>query len=124
MKRFSFLYLLFAITIFIGSFLLFQVQPIIGKYILPWFGGTSFVWITSLLFFQILLLAGYFYAYILSKLPIRLQFVIHSILILVTCYLLLVYFHLRPSPITPSLLEKPPDALPVVTQVLTILFIS
>src|SRR6185437_17181033 len=82
MKRFSWLYLIFAITIFIASFLLFQVQPIIGKYILPWFGGTSFVWITSLLFFQTMLLAGYFYSYLISKQSSKSQFVIHCTLVI------------------------------------------
>ena len=42
----------FALTIFTGAFLLFQVQPLIGKYILPWFGGGPGVWTTCLLFFQ------------------------------------------------------------------------
>ena len=49
----------FALTIFTGAFLLFQVQPLIGKYILPWFGGGPGVWTTCLLFFQVLLLGGY-----------------------------------------------------------------
>src|SRR5258708_6563485 len=113
MKKFSLLYALFAITSFIGSFLLFQVQPIIGKYILPWFGGTSFVWITSLLFFQILLLGGYFYAYVLSKLPIKLQVIIQCLIILITFSLLFISFHTRTSPITPGLWEKPNTILPV-----------
>jgi hypothetical protein len=54
---------LFAITIFIGAFLLFQVQPLIGKYILPWFGGSPAVWTACMLFFQVMLLAGYAYAH-------------------------------------------------------------
>ena len=54
---------LFALTIFLSAFLLFQVQPVIGKYILPWFGSTPGVWTTCLLFFQIMLLAGYAYAH-------------------------------------------------------------
>ena len=49
----------YAITIFWGAFLLFLVQPLIGKFILPWFGGTPGVWTTCLLFFQLLLLGGY-----------------------------------------------------------------
>ncbi len=40
--------ILYATTVFLSAFLLFQVQPLIGKYILPWFGGTSSVWSTSL----------------------------------------------------------------------------
>jgi hypothetical protein len=53
----------FASTIFLSAFLLFQVQPLIGKYILPWFGGSPGVWTTCMLMFQILLLAGYGYAH-------------------------------------------------------------
>jgi len=63
---------LFASAVFLSAFLLFQVQPIIGKYILPWFGSTPGVWTACLLFFQILLLAGYAYAHlIVSKLSPR-----------------------------------------------------
>ena len=57
----------FALTIFTGAFLLFLVQPLIGKYILPWFGGTPGVWTTCMLFFQLVLLAGYAYAHFLSQ---------------------------------------------------------
>ena len=48
----------FALAIFTGAFLLFQVQPLIGKYILPWFGGSPGVWTTCMLFFQVVLLGG------------------------------------------------------------------
>src|SRR5437667_1566077 len=58
---------IYALTIFIGAFLLFQVQPLIGKYILPWFGGGPGVWTTCMLFFQMLLLAGYAYAHFVSR---------------------------------------------------------
>jgi hypothetical protein len=74
--------LLFAFTIFLGSFLLFQIQPLIGKYLLPWFGGSAFVWTTALLFFQVALLAGYFYTYLLTKLPRRWQVGLHTLLLL------------------------------------------
>lgn len=53
----------FAATIFLGSFLLFQVQLIIAKIILPWFGGVASVWTTCMLFFQVTLLLGYLYAH-------------------------------------------------------------
>ena len=56
---------LYAATIFLSAFLLFQVQPLIGKWILPWFGGTPAVWTTCMLFFQTALLAGYAYAHLL-----------------------------------------------------------
>jgi hypothetical protein len=51
--------LVYAVTIFTGAFLLFQVQPLIGKYILPWFGGGLRVWMTGMWFFQALLRGGY-----------------------------------------------------------------
>ena len=57
----------YALTIFTGAFLLFQVQPLIAKYILPWFGGGPGVWTACMLFFQVLLLGGYAYAHFLSS---------------------------------------------------------
>src|SRR5205814_3635543 len=62
--RFLFVY---AVAIFAGAFLLFQVQPLIAKYILPWFGGSTGVWTTCMVFFQVLLLAGYAYAHVLTR---------------------------------------------------------
>src|SRR3974390_1094122 len=68
----------FALTIFIGAFLLFQVQPLVGKYILPWFGGAPSVWTTCMLFFQVVLLGGYDYAHLAaSKLKPRWQAITH-----------------------------------------------
>ena len=90
--------LAFALTIFTGAFLLFQVQPLIGKYILPWFGGGPGVWTTCMLFFQALLLGGYAYAHVISRFKIRTQAVVH--LALVACALALL-------PITPSDAWKP-----------------
>jgi len=58
---------LFPVTIFVSAFLLFQVQPIMGRFILPWFGGTPAVWSVCLLFFQAMLLAGYGYAHWLGS---------------------------------------------------------
>ena len=60
--------LLYGVTIFTSAFLLFQVQPIVAKYILPWYGGSQAVWSVSLLFFQAFLLLGYLYAHLLRKL--------------------------------------------------------
>jgi hypothetical protein len=53
----------FPATIFLSAFLLFQVQPIIARYLLPWFGGSPAVWATCVLFFQAVLLLGYLYAH-------------------------------------------------------------
>jgi SAM-dependent methyltransferase len=57
------LWLCYALAIFISAFLLFQVQPVIARLILPWFGGSASVWITCLLFFQVVLLFGYAYGH-------------------------------------------------------------
>ena len=74
--------LLYALTVFLSAFLLFQVQPLIGKYILPWFGGSPGVWSACLLFFQTLLLAGYAYAHVLATRvrPVR-QGLVHLIVL-------------------------------------------
>jgi len=71
-----------AATIFLSSFLLFLVQPLIARLILPWFGGSAAVWTTCMLFFQVLLLGGYAYAHALSaKLPGRGQAIVHTIVL-------------------------------------------
>jgi SAM-dependent methyltransferase len=72
----------YAATIFLSSLLLFMVQPLIARLILPWFGGTAAVWTTCMLFFQSLLLAGYAYAHLANaKLSPRAQAVLHSVLL-------------------------------------------
>src|SRR5256712_259361 len=67
----------YAATIFLSSFLLFLVQPIIAKQILPWFGGSAAVWTTCLVFFQSVLLAGYAYADLTHRLGARRQALLH-----------------------------------------------
>ncbi|MFM2168080.1 MAG: hypothetical protein RIS79_2451 [Verrucomicrobiota bacterium] len=67
---------------FLSAFLLFQVQPVISKFILPWFGGSPGVWTTCMLFFQILLFLGYAYAHALGKLPRKTQAIVHAGLLL------------------------------------------
>ena len=57
----------FQLAIALSAFLLFLVQPIIAKQILPWFGGSASVWNTCLFFFQFLLLLGYVYAHALTR---------------------------------------------------------
>jgi len=72
----------YAATIFLSSFLLFLVQPLIARLILPWFGGTAAVWTTCMLFFQTLLLAGYAYAHAAeAKLRPRTQAIVHTVLL-------------------------------------------
>ena len=66
----------------LSAFLLFQVQPVISKFILPWFGGSPGVWTTCMVFFQIVLFAGYTYAHLLTQLRPRTQALVHSGLLL------------------------------------------
>src|ERR1700745_2962239 len=76
--------LLFAPTIFLSAFLLFCCEPMVGKMMLPYLGGAASVWITCLLFFQLMLLAGYGYAHALEHYAtVRTQMVLHSCLMLV-----------------------------------------
>jgi SAM-dependent methyltransferase len=83
--RFSLLETLpYAATIFLSSFLLFLVQPIIAKQILPWFGGSAGVWTTCLVFFQSVLLAGYAYADWTTRLGPRRQVLLHVALLAVS----------------------------------------
>lgn len=79
----------YALTIFLSAFLLFQVQPLIGKIILPWFGGSAAVWSAALLFFQVVLLFGYLYAHLLIRfLSGRAQMNLHVALLITSCALL------------------------------------
>ncbi len=81
--------LIYAATIFVSAFLLFLVQPLLGKFILPWFGGTPGVWTTAMLFFQTALLGGYLYAHLLARwLTPRKQGLVHIALLLLSLALL------------------------------------
>jgi hypothetical protein len=76
---------LFAATVFLSAFLLFQIQPMVAKMILPWFGGSSSVWSTCMVFFQAELLLGYFYVHWLHEtLAPRRQTVVHVVLLLLS----------------------------------------
>lgn len=66
----------------LGAFLLFQVQPVMSKFILPWFGGSPGVWTTCMLFFQVVLFLGYAYAHAVTLLPRKWQGVVHGVLVL------------------------------------------
>src|SRR5271165_777002 len=105
--------LLYAATIFLSAFLVFQVQPLIAKFILPWFGGSAAVWSAALLFFQLLLLAGYFYAHCLIRyLQPHQQFWTHTSLLIAS---------LATLPIIPSVIWKPIDAGDPTLRILLLL---
>ena len=103
----------FALTIFFGAFLLFQIQPMIGKFILPWFGGGPGVWTTCMLFFQVLLLGGYAYAHLISRwCQPRRQVIIH---------LALLGLSLSMLPVIPSDSWKPQGSGDPRLQILSLL---
>ncbi|MEI7731328.1 MAG: fused MFS/spermidine synthase [Verrucomicrobiota bacterium] len=104
---------IFGLTIFSGAFLLFLVQPLMAKFILPWFGGSPAVWTTCLLFFQVLLLGGYAYAHwIISRLSPHRQVVVHLTLLGVALLLL---------PIAPADAWKPLDGSSPAWRILLLL---
>jgi hypothetical protein len=74
--------LLFALTVLVSSILLFMVQPIIAKQIVPWFGGSAGVWTTCLTFFQLVLLAGYAYSDLVQRLSAKRQSMLHAALLI------------------------------------------
>lgn len=93
---------LFAATMALAGFLLFQVQPVLAKFILPWFGGSATTWIVCMLFFQVALLAGYAHAYAVT-LPFKVPTQAKMQLVILALSLTLL-------PITPAAGWKPADA--------------
>jgi len=108
--------LLYASTIFLSAFLLFQIQPMIAKMILPWFGGSAAVWITAMLFFQVALLSGYLYAHwSVRSLTPKKQALIHTLLLAGSLALL---------PVSPALAWKPTGTEEPILRILGLLAFS
>lgn len=94
----------FAVTVLISAFLVFQVQPVVSKALLPWFGGSPAVWTICMLFFQTVLFAGYAYAHCIARWPLRYQSGLHLMLVVAALWAL---------PVVPDASWKPaPDANP------------
>ncbi|RPI71911.1 MAG: hypothetical protein EHM45_22885, partial [Desulfobacteraceae bacterium] len=109
----------YAWVILIGAFLTFQIQPIIGKSILPWFGGTPAVWAVCMLFFQIFLFGGYLYAHLLtSKVKPAAQFKWHGTLLIVSTLLII-----SRSVLPAETLKPGPDTWPTM-RILIILMMT
>ena len=108
--------LLFGATMGLAGFLLFLVQPMAGKLILPWFGGSASTWIVSMLFFQAALLAGYIYAYGLT-LPLSLSTQAKAQIVVVIAALFLL-------PVTPSESWKPTGSEEPTWRIIAILAAS
>ncbi len=103
----------YAATVFVSAFLLFQVQPMVARFVLPWFGGTSLVWTTCMLFFQVVLVLGYAYSHLVTrKLTPRHQWILHSIILGLA---------LASLPIRPSGFWQPDDGYMATWRVLALL---
>lgn len=103
-------------VITLAAFLLFQVQPIIGKYLLPWFGGSSSVWMVLMFFFQCLLLGGYTYSHLLVKFPKKVQLIVHFSLLLAGLMYMYFFAQIWSTPITPSASWKPiQNSMPMIS---------
>jgi hypothetical protein len=112
----------FAWVVGLGALLLFQVQLVLGKLLLPWFGGASAVWTTCLVFFQGALLAGYAWAHFLAdRLSPRRQRDAHLTLLVAALALLLWRAFAWPSPITPGGWAKPGELDAPVVEILALL---
>jgi len=112
---------IFSATIFLSAFLLFQVQLLISKYILPWFGGSSAVWTTNMLVFQILLLAGYVYSHFISeRLPRLVQGRLHITLLSAAALLVAILSIAWPAAILPGPAFRPTGAEHPVRDVILI----
>ncbi|HYX68663.1 MAG TPA: hypothetical protein VE825_05995 [Terriglobales bacterium] len=110
--------------VFLSAFLLFQVQLIAGKYILPWFGGSAAVWTTCLLLFQLLLLLGYGYAHVSGRLGESGRRRLHLGLLLLSVVMLAALGVRWSSPITPSLGFLDPAQGNPIREILVVLTIS
>jgi hypothetical protein len=108
--------LLYACTVFLSAFLLFQIQPMIAKIILPWFGGSAAVWITAMLFFQLMLLGGYLYAHwLVRSLKLKTQAALHATLLLASLAFL---------PVWPAAAWRPTGAEEPILRILGLLALS
>ncbi len=117
--------LTYAITIFTGAFLLFQVEPLLARYILPWFGGTSAVWITCMLFFQLLLVVGYAYSHLVAtRLRSRMQAIVHLAIISACVLLMGTLALIWQSPITPGPNWKPLNPDFPIARIFILLVVS
>src|SRR5215467_8187047 len=113
------------LTIFIGAFLLFAVQLVLGKYFLPWFGGTPAMWTTCMFFFQVLLLGGYSYAHgLANRLKPQTQSIIHSTLLLLSLLLLGSLAVVWGSPLLPDLSWRPQGSEHPVWHLILLLMVS
>src|SRR5260370_705893 len=112
-------------TIFLAGVLLFEAEPMVAKYILPWYGGSAAVWTTCLLFFQVLVLAGYSYAHVIgTRLAPRIQARAHFAVIISGAAAMLLLAIIWKSPILPGVAWKPLHSDFPIARILLTLCVS
>ncbi len=117
--------LVFAVTIFLSAFLLFQIQLIVGKLVLPWFGGTPAVWTTCMLVFQSLLVLGYAYAHlVVAKLAPARQRTVHVAVLALAVIVLGVQVIAWGSVVLPPASWKPTGSVAPAREIVQLLAAS
>ncbi len=117
--------ILFILSVFVSAFLLFEVQPMISRYILPFFGGTPAVWSTVQLFFQVFLTGGYAYAYgLISRISAKKQAWLHIGLLIASISLVVALGFVWPSPVMPSASWKPTGVDTPIQDIFKLLLVS
>src|SRR5262245_37148380 len=106
--------LAFAPAVLLAALLLFQLEPLLGKLVLPWYGGSPMVWTTCLVVFQTLLFVGYAYAHLLQRLPVRGQVALHVALLALAATI----------PITPQAAWKPAGGENAPTRIVAMLAVT
>lgn len=115
----------FAVTVVLSAFLLFLVQPLMGKVVLPWFGGASSVWTTCLLFFQLMLLGGYAWSHlVVRRLRGEWQRRAHLLLLSVAVVSLVGAGLAWGTPLVPDVSLRPTSSDAPMLRLLAILFLS
>jgi hypothetical protein len=115
----------FALTVVLSAFLLFLVQPLVGKVVLPWFGGAPAVWTTCLLFFQLVLLGGYAWSHlVVRRLEGAWQRRAHVLLLASAVLALLVTTAFWSTPLVPSISLRPEGSGTPTLHLLMLLSLS
>ncbi len=115
----------FSVTVVLSAFLLFLVQPLVGKVVLPWFGGAPAVWTTCLLFFQLVLLGGYAWSHlVVRRLQGEWQRRAHLALLVVASAALLVTTALWGTPLVPAVSLRPEGSEAPTLHLLMLLTLS
>ena len=117
--------ILYILSVFISAFLLFQVQPMISRYIQPYFGGTPAVWSTVQLFFEVFLTGGYAYAtWLIRRLSTRTGTRLHISVLAVSLVMIIFLAFVWPAPVIPDASWKPASVETPILDIFKLLFVA